>query len=510
MFRSIRFALTCFSIPCLLQAAHAQSKDVNITIDTRRVFQTIDNFGASDAWACQFVGNWPQAKKDSIADWLFSLDTKADGSPKGIGLSLWRFNLGGGSTQQGDASGIRDEWRRAESLLDANGNIDASLQSGQQWFLQAAKKRKVPEFLVFLNSPPVQFTKNKKAFSSKAGEDNLDPSAFDKAADYIVQSVKHLEKKNGIRIPYISPINEPQWDWSDGGQEGNPASNQTVAGFARSIDASISREKLSSKILFTESGHIKYLLREDDKPGRGKQLQELFTPGGQHYVGNLKNLYPAVAAHSYFSTSPLDAGIKLRKELAEAVAGIKGLSYWQSEYCILGDNGGEINGSKRDTGINAGLYVAKVMYQDLVAGNATAWQWWIAVSAYDYKDGLVYVEKNKTNGWYTDSKIMWVMGNYSRFVRPGMKRVDASSANTDCLVAAFTDDKKKKLVVVLTNTGEAPLNIDLDALNDNATGGKAFRKRSAYVTSDSRKLQYQSAGASIALEPRSVTTIVLE
>lgn len=505
MFRSIRFAFTCFSIPCLLQAAYAQSTDVSITIDTRRVFQTMQNFGASDAWACQFVGNWPQAKKDSIADWLFSLDTKADGSPKGIALSLWRFNLGGGSTQQGSASGIRDEWRRAESLLDANGNIDASLQAGQQWFLQAAKKRKVPEFLVFLNSPPVQFTKNNKAFSSKAGEDNLDASAFDKTADYIVKAVKQLEKRNGIRIPFISPINEPQWDWSDGGQEGNPASNKTLAGFARSLDAAISQEKLSSKILLTESGHIKYLLREDDKPGRGNQLQELFAPGGAHYVGNLKNLYPAVAAHSYFSTSPFEAGLKLRTELAEKVAGIKALSYWQSEYCILGDNGGEINGSKRDTGINAGLYVAKVMYQDIVAGNATAWQWWLAVSAYDYKDGLVYVEKNKTNGWFTDSKMLWVMGNYSRFVRPGMKRVDASSGNADCLVAAFTDEKKRKLVVVLTNTSTSSLNIKLDSL-----GGKAFSKKSAYTTSDSKKLQYQSAGSGIILEPRSVTTIVME
>ena len=32
---------------------------------------TIHNFGASDAWVCQFVGLWPDKSKGQIADWLF-------------------------------------------------------------------------------------------------------------------------------------------------------------------------------------------------------------------------------------------------------------------------------------------------------------------------------------------------------------------------------------------------------------------------------------------------------
>lgn len=39
------------------------------------------------------------------------------GKPKGIGLSQWRVNLGGGSAAQGEASGIEDKSRRAESYL---------------------------------------------------------------------------------------------------------------------------------------------------------------------------------------------------------------------------------------------------------------------------------------------------------------------------------------------------------------------------------------------------------
>ena len=76
------------------------------------------NFAASDAWACQFVGSWPDEKKNVIADWLFSTDTLANGTPKGIGLTMWRDNIGAGSANQGSASGINDEWRRAASFMD--------------------------------------------------------------------------------------------------------------------------------------------------------------------------------------------------------------------------------------------------------------------------------------------------------------------------------------------------------------------------------------------------------
>ncbi|HZW69693.1 MAG TPA: glycoside hydrolase, partial [Hanamia sp.] len=100
------------------------SKYVEATIDASQTFQTIDNFGASDAWSFQFLGNWPQPKKEAIADLLFSMDTAADGSVKGIGLSLWRFNFGAGSAQQGTASGIADEWRRAPSFLKTDGTYD--------------------------------------------------------------------------------------------------------------------------------------------------------------------------------------------------------------------------------------------------------------------------------------------------------------------------------------------------------------------------------------------------
>lgn len=95
--------LLVFTVVC---ASCAQRADINYRIVTGQPLQVMEHFGASDAWSMHVLGKWPEEKQKQIADWLFSTENDANGKPKGIGLSLWRFNLGAGSTEQGDASQI--------------------------------------------------------------------------------------------------------------------------------------------------------------------------------------------------------------------------------------------------------------------------------------------------------------------------------------------------------------------------------------------------------------------
>ena len=90
----------------------------------------MDYFGASDAWSMQCIGLWTQEKQNQIADWLFSMENDENGKPKGIGLSLWRFNVGAGSTEQGEASQIASPWMRTECFLQADGTYDWNKQQG--------------------------------------------------------------------------------------------------------------------------------------------------------------------------------------------------------------------------------------------------------------------------------------------------------------------------------------------------------------------------------------------
>ncbi|MDO7849971.1 glycoside hydrolase [Hymenobacter convexus] len=488
----------------------AQAGLTTVRIDDTKPQQTIAHFGASDAWACQFVGIWPAAKKEAIADLLFSTATGPGGQPKGIGLSLWRVNLGAGSAQQGEQSGIKDEWRRAESFLNADGSYDWSRQAGQQWFMQAARRRGVHQFLGFLNSPPVAFTTNHKAFATN-NQPNLDPARNDDYATYLATVLQGLRRKTGITFDYLSPVNEPQWDWSDGGQEGSPFRNEQVAGIAKALSRQLVAQKLTTQIVVPEAGKLDYLFAVADKPDRGNQLATFWGDStAATYLGATPRVARIGAGHGYFTTSPYAQEVKTRQQLAAKVQALPGLAYWQSEYCILGDNGGEINGNPRDLGIAPALYVARAIHTDLAVANATSWQWWLAVSPYNYKDGLVYIDKNKTDGNYYPSKMLWALGNYSRFLRPGTVRfstsLDAPAAGK-LLVSAYQDAKGKQLITIVVNDADAPAELRLQLARRRLGAGRS------YVTSATADLQpgpAVAAGQALHIAPRSITTLVSE
>ncbi|GAB3529436.1 glycoside hydrolase family 30 protein [Pontibacter brevis] len=448
-------------------------------------------------------------KKNAIADLLFSTDTAATGKPEGIGLSLWRFNIGAGSAQQGEQSGIRDEWRRAESFLEEDGSYNWQRQVGQVWFLKAAKERGVNKFLAFPNSPPVNFTKNGKAFASDA-KPNLAPDRYSAFADYLADVIQGMERTQGITFAYISPVNEPQWDWSDGGQEGSPFMNEDIAGIVKALNTSLERRNLHTKIDIAEAGKIDYLYTVADKPDRGNQIAAFFDSGSPYYIGDLSHTGKVISAHSYFTTSPFTQAVDQRKKLAAKVASVPDLEFWQSEYCILGDNAGEINGNKRDLGIEPAIYLARVIHNDLTIANATAWQWWLAVSPYDYKDGLVYVDKNKTDGEVYESKMLWALGNYSRFIRPGAVRVGTQLAgqraeDNTLLASSYIDAAEQQLITVAVNAGTAPLKVKL------SVKGATVASVRSYVTTAEKSLtpgNTFTSDSEIMLAPRSVTTLV--
>ena len=187
--------MNIFTIDTFAQSA------VSYHIETEQTLQTMDGFGASDAWSMQFLGCWKQEKQNQIADWLFSMDNDEKGYPKGIGLSIWRFNVGAGSTFQGEKSGIGSPWMRTECFLQPDGTYDWGKQQGQRNFLHLAKERGVPYFIAFLNSPPIYYTQNGLATNTgRGGTLNLKSDCYDKYARFLVDVIKGVEQKDGIHF----------------------------------------------------------------------------------------------------------------------------------------------------------------------------------------------------------------------------------------------------------------------------------------------------------------------
>jgi O-glycosyl hydrolase len=478
---------------------------ITLTINPTKTYQTINHFGASDAWSCQFVGQWPDAKRNAIADLLFSRDTSAGGQPTGIGLSMWRFNIGAGTAEQGSGSGIKDEWRRAESFLNADGSYNWDKQAGQMWFLQAAKQRSVPHFLAFPNSPPVHYTLNGKGFASNKVP-NLSTDKFDQYGQFMANVVAGVRTKTGITFDYVSPVNEPQWDWSDGGQEGSPFFNNQIAGITRSLSKALTSKGLSTKISIAEAGQIDFLYGDNGRQGKGTQIARFFNNTSPDYVGNLSNLAPAIAYHSYFTTSPYGDAEKKRQQVATVAASQSNLGTWMSEYCILGDNNGEINGSGKDLGIDPAIYIAKVIHNDLVNANVSAWHWWIAISPYNYKDGLVYIDKSKTDGNYQSSKMLWALGNFSRFVRPGAVRVNVELAQNNAgLLASAYKNTDGQLVTVLINPST-----DNQTVSTAVSAGKPglWTMYTTSATADLTRTTLKSSTEALTIPAKSIVTLV--
>jgi hypothetical protein len=494
-----------------------------LVIHPDEVKQTIHSFGASDGWTTKFIGQWADVdKKNKIADLLFSMDTSKDGTPKGIGLSLWRFNIGAGSYEQGDTSGIATDWRREECFLKPDGTYDWSKEAGHQWFLQAARQSKVKYTLGFALSPPVSMTANGKASArdAKGVHLNIQQDKLDNYADFLVKVATHF------KFDYISPVNEPQYQWGGDGstvstQEGSQATDDDIAALVKLLSQKLQAQHSSARVVIGEAGTWEALYT-NNSDGRGDQINQFFSSASKDYIGNLPGVAQVISAHSYYTTCPDHTLVDTRQQVADKINQVDpALETWMTEFGVLGNICSALSGSPRSTGINYGLYVAKVINSDLTIANVSSWQWWLAVSPYNYSDGLVYindasgkinVNNCKQDGIVLESKQLWSLGNYSRFIRPGMQRVAASIKDLDRLMAAssvmvsaYKDQQDKKMVIVLVNMTTKTKTLQVDEQDGFAIQGNLLN---TYTTDATRSLTRAYAHPdSIVLSPRSVVTL---
>jgi alpha-L-arabinofuranosidase len=116
------------------------------------------------------------------------------------------------------------------------------------------------------------------------------------------------------------------------------------------------------------------------------------------------------------------------------------------------------------------------------------------------------------DGEIVETKLLWAFGNFSRFVRPGMVRIEASVQNDlslpeqarDLQVAAFKDNSRSELVLVLINHQEKERKLSI--------GGIAAPKNKVtmYVTDESRDLEKITVHVDeITMPKRSVSTLIV-
>ena len=505
----------------VLFAANANGTPIRFQVLTHSPEQQVKHFGASDAWSMQFLGLWPEKQQAQIADWLFSTENDAQGKPKGIGLSIWRFNLGAGSEEQGDASQI-NRGTRTQCFLQQDGTYDWSKQAGQRKFLQLAKQCGVPYFLAFCNSAPVYYTKN--GLATNTGRDstiNLKDDCYGKFGQFIATSIKGIEEHDGIHFNYVSPVNEPDghWNWLGPKQEGSPATNREVARLAKEVSKALVKNRLNTEIIINEASDYRCLLGTHMTGWqRGYEINSFFTKDStQTYLGKVKQLPKLIAGHSYWTNTPLSLLKDIRMKIREACRE-KGISFWQTELCIMGNDEEIGGGNGYDYSMKTALYVARTLHHDLVYANAESWSWWRAAGG-DYRDGLlrIYSQDGWKSGWAIDSKLLWAIGNYSRFIRPGAQRYDVAAYAADgkkvedgctdptgVMISAY-QNQDGKWVIVAINYSEETRQIAIGLDNQEKKNWQMYR--TSDVSAESLA-PVGVCGETAQLAPRSITTFV--
>lgn len=519
-----KLLLTTLSILTTVLAHAQKPRELVIKIDIKNKAQKIDNFGAAGAWFTEGIAkNWPTQNREQMAEWLFSKELDANGNPKGIGLSAWRFNIGGGTAEQGDSSGITDFRKRVECFLGPDGTYDWSKQAGYVWFTKKARDYGVENLIAFSNTPPVQFTKNGRGYkTTKDYISNLKPEHYADYGRFLATVLKHFDEE-GLHFKYISPVNEPQWDWyhapgQGAKQEGSPWRNDEIAHVAKALDSALTATGSTSQILLTEAAQLDFLY---GKTGNAtQQTQAFFAPKSKLVLTNLKHLPRLIGGHSYFTDKGDSARIAIRRHVADTTAKY-GVTFWQTEYSMLADGYRE-GKAGRIPAIDCALFLSKVIHDDLVYGNAAAWQLWNSWEPgnpdFDTRYYLIALKpanKEYTDGTITATKNLWALGHYSRFVRPGMHRLNIQRNDKlnkeqiaqDLMVSAYANEKQVVLVAINYGNEERVLRPEVN--------GFKVKGAEVYLTTgekgvDMRRSELGRLKDGVTIPGRGMVTVVLD
>jgi hypothetical protein len=330
-------------------------------------------------------------------------------------------------------------------------------------------------------------------------------------ATYLADVARHFREVERIDLSYISPMNEPDNAFASCGQEGMAVPVAQRAAVVRAVGAELALGAPPTRVIADESS-LAYFQFLPEVP------QWLAMPDTSRWVA-------ALAHHAYeFPPDPLAAQV--------APLGPRfGKPLWMTEICCYDGKGPFVGfGAQYDPTMVSGLWLADTVWQDLTVIGDAAFDWWTAVSpqlgcdpAADapcvrrpngagWNDGLLYYDPNfRTDGNHSiyTSKRYWVMGNFSRYVRPGAIRHGVAGVPPGLRALAFARGGDWTVVVIdEAAAGTAPATLRL-AL----PGQRRLRATGAVVTSATTDLaplqppRRAEDGAFVArLRPQSVTT----
>lgn len=450
--------------------------DYRLYINLTKTYQTVESYGASGAWWASTYGTEPFV--DKLLKTVFT--------DEGAGLNNYRHNVGGSVKDDKSDANSSMVVSSVYSPLMEDGAYDFSRDiGGHTVLMKLLELGSIDDFTFFMNSPPSTMTKNGKTFADKTATDlsNLREDAYEAYAEYVVDVVQ-IYRDLGIPVKFVSPINEPQYDWNTGTQEGchyEPAE--------------------AIRILELIAAELKDRCEKDPSM---EDVRISFAESGTWYDKNYINFlywklyinpdynekFAHIGAHSYAANASHKE--QLMKDLFNMAANV---TLRQTEFAY--------GAAQTDLSITSAVAVARVMHEDLSILNVDGWSFWLAGGNGSYSDALVYYNVGQSD--VVATKRLWAMGQYARFTK-GAIRVEADSYGMpeNVFTTAYVDPENGNLVYVIINDSGADQTFSL-------VGLPAGSVADVYETSAARSLGFRgtmTADAGYTLPDESITTLV--
>jgi O-glycosyl hydrolase len=426
----------------------------NCVVNWTNVYQRIDGFGASSAWR----GTW----NTTLADIFFSTNngivytdnSQNKSTNNGIGLSLLRNHIAYASSASASATPTT-----AETSIMQMAQARGALVWSAPWTPAAGFKS--TNDIYDANHATGGGINGGSYLGSGNNATNL--AYASQLANY-VYSMEH--SPNNVNIYAISIQNEP--DANVTSYEACQWSGAQIHDFVTNLyNAFVAKGVASTKIMLPESQNW-----TDPKNLAATAMND----------SNVAADVGIVADHNYDGAS---GPTTLTKNSY-------GKALWETEVSLL---------SGSDSSIANGIYYAGRIHLFLTVAQVNAWHYWWLIAYGTGNEGLMDTNANPTPR-------MFVLGQYSRFVRPGYYRIGVSN-NAFTSISAYKDTNSSSFAIVAINSSFTTATQIFNLANFPAVGHVA-----PWITSSNLSLASQSAVSvtnsafTYALPPLSVVTFV--
>ena len=428
----------------------SKAANVTVNVDYNNPRQTIEGFGASATWVANDIDAFSPAKQTQILALLYNT------SQPGAGMSWVR--VGSFLCNYNPSPGVFD-WNFW------------GIQSGMRWLQRVNAAYGVNKYVVSSWSPPGWMKDNNSCTSGG----HVLPAQYANLAALKIQWLNNAKTQLGFEAQVESVQNEPNMRATYDSCEWTTSEMNTFV--ANHLQPALAASGLSARIMAPE---VSFYSNFDNAWG----FPLLNDPGMRAAVS-------IVATHGYGRTdnfgTPCNSCAQYNKPI------------WQTEDSNLD---GRYNGS-----IDDGLTWSTDIYKALNAGRFSAWFYWWVMTLNNDNQGLI--NANPATDSFQVPKRLYVIGQFSRFIRPNSVLLLSTSSDSTLQVTAVRP-ASGAVTVVLANTGKTShtVTVNLSGLSNAPASVTPYRTSASENQAQLSALGVFSGAFTITLPAKSVVTVV--